>query len=819
MDTTYTVGILFQIIDKLSRPVGKIKKIVDDVKKPVEKINKQVDKISGASTKAGRGFDKTKNSVNRLTEALGRTVKKVKSVVKNSEELKKKFDTLRNKSMGMAAAGGLITAPFVGLTLKAMNFGEGLSNVSTMLNMTVGEVREKYNKEILKLAVDVGQSPDIITEAMYQGLSAGVSADEIMDSLYTAGRASVGGRTGITEAIDGLTTVVNTYGSDVLNLKQTSDLMFTAVKLGKTTFGELSRSLFNVLPSASGIGIKFHEVTAALAALTAQGVPTSVATTRIRASIDELSKETGKTSKIFKELSGVSFREFIKGGGDLQQAMMMLEEHAEENNIGINNLFSSVEAGGAALMLTGKGTKKFTDALKEMEKSAGATGEAFDKMTSEENVKFRWDQFKASLSAISIILGQILLPSFNKLLTGVNKVLSVVQKFSSEHPVLAKSIMFPIAALGILLTVLGAVGTVVGVVGGGLMNLIKTIRILKKLSWVAGGGITKMVKTIKTLKKMVGMVNLAFLSSPIFWIIAGIVLLIVVGYLLIKNWDKVKKFFIDMWQKIVGAFTRAWNFIRGLLDRTPGWLLGVIAVFMPFIGIPALIIKYWDVLKPYFMMIVSFFKGVFGGLVACVLWVRDNWKKLLNIFLWVNPLTFPIMVIKKLISFLRSINLFEAGANILRSLVDGIKSMIMAPVDAVRGVVEAISDFLPHSPAKTGPLADLDKTGTGLMDTIAGGITALPVIKKLSPVMQRIGELLGFDSPTGMTEKENRPMGMTAPALAGAGINITIQYNPVINAEKPEEIEGILQKNSEDLRQLILDTIKKAHEQEERRAY
>ncbi len=59
-----------------------------------------------------------------------------------------------------------------------------------------------------------------------------------------------------------------------------------------------------------------EDVSAALATITVQGTPTKVATTQLRQALVELSKEGSKTDLIFRDLSGVSFRDFISSGGD-----------------------------------------------------------------------------------------------------------------------------------------------------------------------------------------------------------------------------------------------------------------------------------------------------------------------------------------------------------------------------------------------------------------------------------------------------------------------------------------------------------------------
>ena len=64
----------------------------------------------------------------------------------------------------------------------------------------------------------------------------------------------------------------------------------------------------------------------------------------------------------------------------------------------------------------------------------------------------------------------------------------------------------------------------------------------------------------------------------------------------------------------------------------------------------------------------------------------------------------------------------EAGAQIPNMIAAGIGDAANAPVDAVTGVVGDIRSRLPFSPAKEGPLQDIDKTGPALVSTIADGV-------------------------------------------------------------------------------------------------
>lgn len=312
-------------------------------------------------------------------------------------------------SVAAAAAVAMVGAAAVKSTIDFVGYEKQMNEVFTLLPGITDDAMKDMSKDVRDFAREFGTLPNEVVPALYQSISAGVPQDNVFSFLEVAQKAAVGGVTELSTAVDGITSVVNAYGADVMDATKASDLMFTAVKLGKTDFTQLSASLFQVIPTASALGVEFGDVTAGLAALTAQGTPTSVATTQMRQMLVELSKAGGKTSDIFLELAGVTFKEFIAAGGNTQDALQLLEQHAQGAGVGINDLFGSVEAGNAALGLTGKGTEKFRDSLAEMADSAGATDVAFETM--EKGLGRAFDRIKASFSAASIELGERLSPA------------------------------------------------------------------------------------------------------------------------------------------------------------------------------------------------------------------------------------------------------------------------------------------------------------------------------------------------------------------------------------------------------------------------
>jgi TP901 family phage tail tape measure protein len=306
------------------------------------------------------------------------------------------------------AAGAALAGIAVKGIMAFTEFERGMNEVFTLLPGITQPAMDSMTQQVKDFSTEFGILPEEVIPALYQSISAGIPQENLFDFMTVAAKTAVGGATDLETAVDGISSTINAYGKDTLSAASASEIMFTAVRLGKTTIEELSNSLFNVNPIAAALGIKFEEVAAALATMTAQGVPTSVATTEMRQMFVELSQAGGELDETFQEVAGKSFKDFIAGGGNVQEALQLLEKHAAETGVGVNDLFGSVEAGSAALTLTGKGTDTFTNNIKEMGEAAGATDQAFEQM--KKGVGFQIDQIKAKLQVALINIGDWLLP-------------------------------------------------------------------------------------------------------------------------------------------------------------------------------------------------------------------------------------------------------------------------------------------------------------------------------------------------------------------------------------------------------------------------
>ena len=351
------------------------------------------------------------------------------SIIGDDSKLKKTLSGAANRveSFGknVAKVGFTAGAAFAGLAatiatkgvMAFADFEKGMNEVMTLLPGAAEGTFDDLSGQVKDFAKEFGVLPDEVIPSLYQALSAGVPKDNVFEFLEVAQMAALGGVTELETAVDGISSVVNAYGEDVIGATEASDLMFTAVRLGKTTFEEMSASLFQVAPIAASLGVDFGDVTASLANLTAMGVPTKVASVQMKGALAELAKEGTKADVAFRDLTGVGFTQFIEDGGDLQSAFMALADGAEASGVSVLDLFSSIEGGQAVLALTADGGEAFAATMDEMGGSAGATQAAYDTM--DQGISRTFDKIKATLAVFMIQIGEKVVPLVE---TGMEKI-------------------------------------------------------------------------------------------------------------------------------------------------------------------------------------------------------------------------------------------------------------------------------------------------------------------------------------------------------------------------------------------------------------
>lgn len=76
------------------------------------------------------------------------------------------------------------------------------------------------------------------------------------------------------------------------------------------------------------------------------------------------------------------------------------------------------------------------------------------------------------------------------------------------------------------------------------------------------GAMVGLIKMIGVLTLSLIKLGLAFLATPVGWIVAGIAAIIAAGVLLYKNWDTVTKFLTESWEWATGKLSEGFEFVK-----------------------------------------------------------------------------------------------------------------------------------------------------------------------------------------------------------------------------------------------------------------
>ncbi len=243
-------------------------------------------------------------------------------------------------------------------------FRKNMLEVATISTQVTNDMTGFMN-QVMAITQEIPIKAPEAAKALYSIVSAGHDGADGMKILEVSAKAAVGGLTETETAADAITTILNAYKMSAEEAGTVSDQLFTTVRLGKTTFGELGASIAQVAPIAAAYGISIDQVLGAVASLTKQGTPTAQAMTQIRAAIQGTAGELGDAA-----FQGRTF----------QEALQLINEKAGGSASKMKEMLGTDEGLAATLALTGKNAKSAASDLEELQSSLGATEAAFEKM-------------------------------------------------------------------------------------------------------------------------------------------------------------------------------------------------------------------------------------------------------------------------------------------------------------------------------------------------------------------------------------------------------------------------------------------------------
>jgi TP901 family phage tail tape measure protein len=284
-------------------------------------------------------------------------------------------DTLLKTQLAALAMG----AALAGLAAnEAQKFSQAFGEINTLLVDMSDSNLAKLRQDILDYAQGSTQGLDQINKAVYDAISAGTAWEKSIEQVSLAEKAAIAGKADLSDANRILLQAVSAYAETGLDAAKASDILFTTVRTGVTTFPELSASIGKVISIAAQGGISFEELNAAIATLTkTQG--TAEAITALKGVITGIIAPSAQAKEAAAAL-GIEFSASNLKAQGFEGIMRQLITATGGNVDQIAALFGNVEGLSGVLGLVTQDGDAFKSNLEAQQKALGATGIAFDKM-------------------------------------------------------------------------------------------------------------------------------------------------------------------------------------------------------------------------------------------------------------------------------------------------------------------------------------------------------------------------------------------------------------------------------------------------------
>ena len=490
----------------------------------------------------------------------------------NSKIAKQNAESLSQAGTPILKTAGIATFAGSRAIYTAVKAESAFADVKKQFDFKTKEEEEKFKSDLQKIVTE--KKIAISLEDLYQMTAnagqSGLSKDEAISYVEEVSKMAVAFNMSRDEASRYMFTWKNAFNMNLDQLKELSDqinILGNNTGASESQISEFLTRLGNI-PKLAGMA---ENQTAALgASLIEMGMAPEVAATGAKKLLNVLSKgmAADKSEKEALNILGLDaeylsvmakknsekaidlvFSKLSQVKEDKQSAIMAML-FGEEGKVAGANILASYE----------KYTKNLS-LVKDKNSYQGATEKEY--LNRENTTENRLRVLKTQYDILKADFGTELLPLLEEGMGYVSSILGSITKFMKEDPEGTKKIIKTFAY---------GTATLYGF-GLGLKGIAILLRGYALYSKIAGAAIEKdfvgrSVKNLKNFGKATGNVikgmgkttlkGISMLATPTGLVIAGIVALVAAGYLLYKNWDKVKKKASELKEKVSELVDKYW---------------------------------------------------------------------------------------------------------------------------------------------------------------------------------------------------------------------------------------------------------------------
>ena len=724
---------------KLERNESQIQQTTAKIQEQERQLNSYAEELREAGVNTDN-LEEANGRLQKSYEKLQSSQQTLQKINEKQQQVQQSISKTKGQLLGtIGAIGAIATAVYAGPVQAAQKYETAIAKVGTIAD-TQEVPLGTLSQQIMQLSNQTGIAASAVADDVYNAISAGQKTADAVNFVTNSTKLAKAGFAESSQTLDVLTTVLNAYGMSADKVGTVSDMLVQTQNKGKVTVGELASSMGKIIPTANASNVSLEQLCAGYAIMTSKGIAAAETTTYMNSMLNELSKSGSTTDKLLREKMGGSFSELMKSGKSLGEILGGIQDEASKSGLALSDMFSSSEAGKAAMSLLSNGVDGFNASVQDMVNSVGATDSAFAKM--EDTTEAKMEKAKNSIANLSIVLGQNLLPIVGNMADKVATVVTKVSEFAAANPKLVQTVLKVAAGLaalkvGMLTTklvtlsaedgILSLAKKLVGLRAGFIENAATSAGFAAKLK-AAGSGVLSYFGNVKGALGGVGsaignifsgnrVIGTAIANSPLGKI----------GGLITRG--------------ITGAFSKATTLIAplgnavktvlgplGNLAKTAlGPLGGIAGKILPVVGAITTIITVIKLVQTHLEEIRSFIQRTFGDealavfdkIVAVITNVENTIKnvfsgenigaardKIQELFgdkgaavfdTFVNVLGTVKNAVSEVVGFITA-NIVPVAEQVLQvittQVIPGIVSFIQAAAPTIMQIIQSVADFI-----------------------------------------------------------------------------------------------------------------------------
>lgn len=851
---------------KLEKNENQIQQTTAKIEEQEKQLNSYADELKAAGVNTDN-LEEANGRLQKSYEKLQTSQQTLQKLNDKQQQVEQSISKTKGQLVGtIGAISAVAAAVYAGPVQAAQKYETAIAKVGTIAD-TQAVPLSTLSQQVMELSNKTGIAASTIADDVYNAISAGQKTGDAVNFVTNSTKLAKAGFAESSQTLDVLTTVLNAYGMSADKVSTVSDMLVQTQNKGKVTVGELASSMGKIIPTANASNVSLEQLCAGYAIMTSKGIAAAETTTYMNSMLNELSKSGSTTDKLLRQKMGGSFSELMASGKTLGKILGGIQEEANKSGLALSDMFSSSEAGKAAMSLLSNGVDGFNSSVQDMVNSVGATQSAFETM--DQTTEAKMQKAKNSITNLGIVLGQNLLPIVGNLADKVASLVTKVSEFAQENPKVVQTVLklvaglagLKVAGLGTKLGFLEAKKGVLGIMGA--FEKFKALKAAESLGGVAtkAGGIAVKLGPIVAVAAAIG--------AAIYYVANN--LEDVRAKIQQTFGDEGLKIFDQIWASItmVGdAFKTAFAGVSPEVFSTLQQILPTIISTLQTAATSILpvLVQLITQLAPLLAQFVSVILPVLTTLINALVPVIQVLASVLSSVLG-GALTTITNIVKSVMTVFQGLIDFITGVftgnwsqawNGIKSIFSGavsglgeiIKAPLRAAVSAVNGVISGLNklkvpDWVPGIGGKGINIPLIPGFAKGTLSTpdtfIAGEkgpelITNAPgrtvftasQTRNILAAQNTAATTTAAVAPTTQTTAQTVNNYNTAPEVTpgagssgGSANNVTINNSPtiVVNGDKPEDLDAKLEENNRKLLRDVEDLLDEKEDKEKRQKY